>query len=152
MKIYKGIFPHIVLHSMHHDWHTPTTLNKIDAWHCRLLRRTMKVKTTYIDRSKPNPWVYQHVNAGRLSDIMRRRRRKYIAHIARHPDDLIHKVSNAPHGMRQLNAPRCRGRPRHHWTPYTEQSITHACEVAGRPPSNRQQLFKVCEDRAFIKK
>ena len=46
LKIYKCIFPHIVLYAMHHDWHTTATLNKMDAWHCKLLRRSMKVKTT----------------------------------------------------------------------------------------------------------
>ena len=34
---------------MHHDWHIDSTLAKMDGWHCRLLRRTMKVKTTMID-------------------------------------------------------------------------------------------------------
>ena len=67
-KIYKGIFPHIVPHAMHHDWHTAATLNKLDAWHCKLLRGPMKVKTTYIDRSKTNNWVYKHANVEKLSD------------------------------------------------------------------------------------
>ena len=138
---------------MHHDWHTASTLNKIDAWHCKLLRRASKVKTTYIDGSKPNAWVYQHANAEKLSDTIRRRQIKYFAHVARHPDDIIHKVCfGLQHTLRQLNATRRKGRPRRHWTPFTEQSIQHACAVAGRPTSNRQQLFNACYDRRFFKK
>ena len=137
---------------MHHDWHTASTLNKMDAWHCKLPRRSMKVKTTYIDRSKTNIRVYQHANAEELSETIKRRQITYFAHVARHPDDIIHKVCFGPqHTIRQLNATRRQGRPRQHWTPYTEQSTQHACTVAGRPSANRQQLFKVCQDRKFSK-
>ena len=137
---------------MHHDWHTAATLSKPDAWHCKLLRRTMKVKTTYIDRSKPNSWVHQHANAQNLLEAIRRRQIKYFAHIARHPDDIIYKVCFGPqHTARRLNTTRRRGRPRQHWTPNTEQTTHTACSVAGRPAVNRQKLFKVCEDRKFLK-
>ena len=133
---------------MHHDWHTPSTLHKMDAWHCKLLRRTMKVKTTYIDRSKPNSWAYQHANAEKLSETIRRKQNKYFAPIARHPHDITYQVCFGPqHTLRQLNATRRKGRPRQHWTPHTEQTTQHACTVAGRPTANRQQLFKVCRDR-----
>ena len=138
---------------MHHDWHTTATLNKLDAWHCKLLRKAMKVKTNYIDRSKPNSWVYQHANAEKLSETIRREQIKYFAHVARHPDDIIHKVCFGPqHTLRQLKATRRKGRPRQHWTPHTEQTTSSACEAAGRPTVNRQHLVKVCEDRFFFKK
>ena len=151
LKIYKGIFPHIILYAMHHDWHTTTTLNKMDAWHCKQLRRTMKVKTTYFDRTKTNAWVYQHAGAEKLSDTIGRRQIKYFAHVARHPDDIIYHVCFGPqHTARTFNTTRRRGRPRQHWTPNTEQSTSHACDVAGRPAANRQQLFKVCQDRKFL--
>ena len=138
---------------MHHDWRTMSMLNKIDAWHCKQLRRTMKVKTTYIDRSKTNAWVYQHAGAEELSDTIRRRQIKCFAHVARHPDDIIYKVCFGPqHTARRLNATRRRGRPRQHWTPYTEQSTFNAGAVAGRPAVNRQQLFNTCRDRKFLSK
>ena len=138
---------------MHHDWHRTATLNKLDAWHCKQLRRTMKVKTTYIDRSKTNAWIYQHANAEKLSDTIKRRQIKYFAHVAWHLEDIICKVCFGPqHTARRLNTTRRRGRPRQHWTPYTEQSILLACEVAGRPAVNRQQLFNICSDRKFLTK
>ena len=138
---------------MHHDWHTTSTLNKLDAWHCKQLRRTMKVKTTYIDRTKTNNWVYQHANAEKLSDTIKRRQIKYFAHVARHPDDIIYKVCYGPqHTVRRHNTTRRRGRPRQHWTPNTEQSTFSACEVAGRPAVNREKLFKICADRKFLHK
>ena len=146
LKIYEGIFPHMVLYAMHHDWHTASTLNKMDAWHCKLLRRSMRLKTTYMKRS--NTWVYQHANAEELSETINRRQIKYCAHIARHPDDIIHKVCFGPQRtIRQLNAPRRQGRPRQHWTPYTEQSTQHACTVAGRPSAKRRQRG----DRKYLK-
>ena len=138
---------------MHHDWHTAATLTKMDAWHCKQLRRTMKVKTTYIDRSKTNAWVHKHADAEKLSDTIKRRQVKYFGHVARHPDDVIYKVCFGPqHTARRLNTTRRRGRPRQHWTPNTEQSTHIACAVAGRPAANRQQLFKVCQDRNFLTK
>ena len=113
----------------------------------------MKVKTTYIDRSKPNSWVYQNASAEKLSDTMKRKQIKYFAHIARHPDDITHKVCYGPQNtIRQLNATRRKGRPRQHWTPFTEQSTFKACAVAGRPAVDRQELFKVCQDRKFLTK
>ena len=152
LKIHKVIFPHIVLYAMHHDWHTSAALSKIDAWHRKLLRRTMKGKTTYIDRTKPNSWVCQHANAEQLSHTIHCRQIKHFAHVARHPQAIIHQVCfGPPHTLRQLNATRRRGRPRQHWTPNIERSTTKACEAAGRPPSNRQQLVKVREDRFFLK-
>ena len=142
---------------MHHDWHTDSTLNKMDAWHCKLLRRSMKVKTIYIyiyrerDRSKTNNWVYQHANAEKLSETIKRRQVKSFAHEARHPDDIIYKVCFGPqHTARKLNTTRRRGRPRQHWTPNTEQNTQHACAVAGRPAFNREKLFKICTDRKFL--
>ena len=127
---------------MHHDWHTASTLNKMDAWHCKLLRRSMKVKTTYIDRSKTNNWVYKHANAEKLSDTIKRRQIKYVAHVARHPHGIMYNVCFGPqHTARKLNTTRRRGRPRQHWTPNTEQSTLSACAVAGRPAVNREKLF-----------
>ena len=125
----------------------------LDSWHCRLLRRTMKVKTTVIDRSKPNRWVYQHASAEKLSETIARRQIKYFAHIARHSSDITHTVCyGPPHIPRRLNSTRRRGRPRHHWTPHVEQSTIACFSAAGRPPTNRQHLFRICEDRKFVKK
>ena len=131
---------------------TTATLNKLDAWHCKQLRRTMKIKTTYIDRSQTNAWVYQRANADQPSDTINRRQIKYPGRVARHPDDIIYKVCFGPqHTARRHNTTRRRGRPRQHWTPNTEQSTHAACAVAGRPAANRQQLFKVCQDRIFFR-
>ena len=153
LKIYKGIFPPMVLYALHHDWHIKSTLGKIDAWHCRLLRRTMSVKTTMIDRTKSNKWVYQHAKSEPLSEHLRKQQIKYFGHIARHPNDIIHKVCyGPPHVPRTLNATRRRGRPRHHWQPNLERITIDACAAAARKPDNRQQLFKICEDRKFFNK
>ena len=153
LKIFSGIFPAMVLYALHHDWHLDSTLNKIDAWHCRLLRRTIKVKTTYIDKTKPNRWVYKQTRSEKLSDKIGRFQIKYFAHVARNPDDIIHKVCFGPHATtRSLNATRRKGRPRHHWTPHIEHLTTTRLRAAGKNFSNRAQLFKVCADRKFIRK
>ena len=102
LKIYKGIIPQIILYAMHHDWHLQSTLDHIDSWHCKQLRRAMKIKTAYIDRSKCNRWVYKHAKAEELSDMIARRQVNYYAHVARHPENIIHQV--------------CYGRPPHSTT------------------------------------
>ena len=143
----------MVLYCLQHDWHLDSTLDKIDSWQCRLLRRTIRVKTTYIDRSKPNEWVYQHARATRLSQTIQDRQVKYFAHIARHPQDIIHRVCyGPPYIPKQLNATRRRGRPRHHWQPHAEQLTCDYLSRGGVPPSNRQHLFTTCHNRKLILK
>jgi hypothetical protein len=153
LKIFKGIYPAIVLYGLHHDWHLDSTLNMIDSWHCRLLRRVLKVKTTYIDRSKTNEWVYQHAKAEKLSDNIARNQIKYFAHVARHPDNIIHQVCYGPPFIpRSLNATRRKGRPRHPWTENTEALTCKMLLERGSSPINRQHLFTLCQNRPLIRR
>ena len=121
-------------------------LCKSNYFHENLHRSRARARKVEIPGS--NTWVYQHANAEELSETIHRRQIKYCAHIARHPDDIIHKVCFGPQRtIRQLNATRRQGRPRQHWTPYTEQSTQHACTVAGRPSAKRRQRG----DRKYLK-
>merc|ERR1712078_740850 len=110
----------------------------IDAWQCKLLRRVMKVRTTYIDRSKNNEWVFSNSNSERLSATIKRYQHKYFAHVARHPSDIIHTVGyGPPHIPRSLNAHRRRGKLRHQWTDNVEASISDALRERGTQIVNR---------------
>ena len=143
----------MITYALHHDWHIKSTQDKLDAWHLKQLRRTMKHKTTYIDRGKTNNWILTQANSERLSTAITRRQIKYFAHIARHPDDITHTVCyGPPHIKRQLNHTRRVGRPRHHWTVNVETAATSAFVSAGFPVINRQHLFNLCSNRAQVVK
>ena len=113
----------------------------------------MKVKTTVIDRTKPNSWVYTNTNSEKRSETISKRQIKYFAHIARHPDDITHQVCyGPPHLPRQLNAHNRRGRPRHHWTQHTEQLTFKLLRDAGKDLPNRQKLFEECSNIKLMRK
>ena len=46
LKIYKAIFNPMAVYALHYDWHTDATNKYMDGWHIKLLRRTMRWKTT----------------------------------------------------------------------------------------------------------
>ena len=151
LKIYKGVFPQMALYAAHHDWHHKTTTDQVDAWHCKLLRRVMKYKTTYIDRSKPNSWVYKQTKSAPLSNTIHQRQTRYYAHLTRHPEDIAHQVTFGPGLLiRKLNSTRRPGGPRHHWTPKVESLLTQLVTSSGKPAANRQQLHSICQSSKFI--
>ena len=52
----------------------------------------LKVKTTYIDRTKPNEWAYQHAQAHPTTLDVQKKQVQYYAHITRHQEDIIYQV------------------------------------------------------------
>ena len=141
----------MAMYCLHHDWHLDQTLNKIDGWHYRLVRRAMKVKTTYIDRGKTNKWVTEKSKTTPPSKTITERQLKYFAHVARHPEDIIHKVCYGPPFLpRKLNSTTRRGRPRQHWTPNSELALLSVLRSAEVKVVNRQHLFKICANKKLI--
>ena len=154
LKVYKAIFPPMALYGAHYDWHIQTTQNYIDAWHVKLLRRTMGWKVTYIDRTKPNSWVYQHTRSAPLSKQIAGLQNKFYAHIARSPNTLQHSVTfgpGQPGPLRQLNSKKRVGRPRQHWGPNVENQLLLSLLGHGVSVQNRQQLHVACQDRNLVR-
>ena len=139
------------MYALHYDWHTTSTTAHIDAWHCKLLRRTMKWKTTYIDRSKTNQWVYKHTNTQPISTKITAQQFKFYGHIARAPGTLQHSVVFGPGQLRQLNTLRRVGRPRQHWASNVEQQLISFVGQS-RPVPNRDHLHRICNDRQVFGK
>ena len=151
LKIFKGIFPPMVLYALHHEWLNTTNRNKLDAWHVKLLRRTIKVKTTYIDRGKTNMWVYTNTHSQPISNTLLYRQCTYYAHITRHQGTIAHSVCFAPnHQIRILNNTRV-GRPREHWVPSVEYKLVSKLSDAGMQPVNRHHLHRLCSDRNNVR-
>ena len=142
----------MALYALHYDWHIHSTLDMIDAWHCRLLRRTLRYKTTMIDRSKTNNFVYRQSKSLPLSHTITQRQVAYYGHIARHPETLAHKVTfGPPLTLRTLNTTRRRGRPRHHWAPHAEHAANSFLATAGKVAHNRQQTHNFLMDSEWVK-
>ena len=135
------------MYALHYDWHTTSTTAHIDAWHCKLLRRTMKWKTTYIDRSKTNQWVYKHTNTQPISTKITAQQFKFYGHIARAPGTLQHSVVFGPGQLRQLNTLRRVGRPRQHWATNVEQQLFSELSRQSKQVPNRSHLHRLCNDR-----
>ena len=152
-------------YALQHEWLHQTHSAYLDSWHVRLLRRVLKVKTTYIDRTRPNSWVYKTAKETPISQKVRQKQCKYYAHITRHPEDIIYKVCFAPgKQLRQLNPDRQRadragtlsnrrpGQPKEHWTPHIEQHLHTLLRDAASPVPNRMALHEYCQDRIQVGK
>ena len=141
----------MAMYALHHEWLHRAHRNKLDAWYVKLLRRTIKVKTTYIDRGKTNEWVYNQTNTSPLSNTLAERQCSYYAHVVRSPTSLIYQVCFGPgHQIRKLNNTRV-GRPREHWTPRVETRILALLSDVGSRPANRHRLHELCHDRKRVK-
>ena len=144
----------MVLYGLTHVWLTDGLRNRLDAWHCRCLRRIVRVKVSMISHVT-NEVIYKKTDCQPISKELESLQLKYYGHVVRAGiADTIHNVTyNQSHNTRTLNAPKRAGRPCHKWAPGMELTVSRWAS-AQLPPlpipiSQRQRvIFAKCEDRA----
>ncbi|CAE8684982.1 unnamed protein product [Polarella glacialis] len=154
VRVFKQFFYPMVLYGLTHVWLTDGLRNRLDAWHCRCLRRIVRVKVSMISQVT-NEVIYKKTDCQPISKELESLQLKYYGHVVRAGiTDTIHNVTyNQSHNTRTLNAPKRAGRPCHKWAPGMEPTVSRWAS-AQRPPlpipvSQRQRvIFAKCEDRA----
>ncbi len=153
VRVFRQIFYPMVLYGLTHVWLTDSLRNRLDAWHCRALRRIVRVKVSMISHVT-NEIIYKKTNCIPISKELESLQLKYYGHVVRAGiNETIHNVTySISHTTRNLNAKRRPGRPCHKWAPGMENLVfewaaTHKNPLPP-PVSLRQRvIFAKCEDR-----
>ena len=113
----------------------PSVLKRVETFQLKVLRKILRMNTTYIDRSNTNQHVFGTANRkmkeeGKSKTIVtfveayRKLKRKRAARIIKDPESSIYKVSFASNTLRKWVHPNRRvGRPRMNWTEETVKEI-----------------------------
>ena len=111
----------MVLYGLTHVWLTDSLKNRLDAWHCRALRRIVRVKVSMISHVT-NEVIYKKTNCLPISKDLEALQLKYYGHVVRAGiNETIHNVTySLSHTTRNLNAKKRPGRPSHKWAPGME--------------------------------
>ncbi|CAE8620722.1 unnamed protein product, partial [Polarella glacialis] len=125
VRVFKHFFYPMVLYGLTHVWLTDSLRNRLDAWHCRCLRRIVRVKVSMISHVT-NEVIYKKTDCQPISKELESLQLKYFGHVVRAGiADTIHNVTyNQSHNTRTLNAPKRAGRPCHKWAPGMELTVS----------------------------
>ena len=118
---------------------TPAAVRRLETFQLKVIRKILKMNTTFIDRANTNEVVYKTANRkleqecrgnqppkklGTFADAYRKLKIKRACKIIRQQDSSIHKISFQGNRLRKwIHANRRVGRPRLSWTEETIKEI-----------------------------
>jgi len=113
----------------------PSIAKKLETFQLKVLRKILKMDTTFVNRNNTNNCVFQQANQ-RLEEEGKRKKvvtfieaynklkRKRACKIMRHPGSLLHKITFNGSKLRKWIHPNRRvGRPRMNWTEETVREV-----------------------------
>ena len=114
----------------------PSVLKRLETFQLKVLRKILKLDTTYVNRENTNETVFRQANeklaeeGGRKKTVTtfieayKRQKRKRACNIIRNPGSPIHKVSFRGDNLgKWIHRNRRVGRPRMNWTEETVKEI-----------------------------
>eukprot|EP00969_Alexandrium_andersonii_P293511 12973716-Alexandrium_andersonii.AAC.1 len=122
LRVYTACVRAKLTYGMGVGWYTSTQLSKLEAYHCRCVRRVLGVRSTYGSKllgegPTTNKEVLRMASVSPLGSHIRALQLGYLGHILRKPpqDPLRNMVFDRLLNSRKLGGPRRDGAPRELW-------------------------------------
>ena len=127
IRIYMAVVVSKVLYSLDSLWLLQSDLRRLDAFHCRSLRKVLRIPCSYVSRIS-NEIVLENAGSMQLSKMLTDRQISLYKKIAQKPDDSFVKqlVCTSSGEPIRWQMKRGRGRPRQQWCQSVFNLLTQA--------------------------
>ena len=124
VHLYYSCIPSKLRHSLNSLWLLQADRRRLDAFHCKCLRRVLRIPHSYVSHVT-NRYVLNKAASSLLSeDLIRRQQRLYTKIAQQPPESLIRQLLCDGNGLpKSWTNRRRRGRPRQQWASSVHASI-----------------------------